>query len=117
MFDCIMPGAIVAISDVATHSGFCALQARVRPGISYVLKSGYLPFAYNQSFCRKFCLFSVNLKKTAKISWKLAKLSKSLNWKETNKPALSLTSAKILQEVLPRFIDHGKIATKRQQQD
>jgi hypothetical protein len=41
-----MPGAIVAISDVATHSGFCALQARVHPGFSYVLKSDYLPFAY-----------------------------------------------------------------------
>jgi hypothetical protein len=52
-----MPGAIVAISDVATHSGFCALQARVRPGISYVLESGYLPFVYNQSFCGKYvCL-------------------------------------------------------------
>jgi hypothetical protein len=49
--------------------------------------------------------------------WEFAKLSKPLNWKETNKPELSLTSAKILQEVLPLFIDHGKIATKRHQQD
>ncbi len=81
------------------------------------MKSGYPPFAYKQSFCGKFCLFSVNSEKTAKISWKLAKLSKPLNWKETNKPELSLTSAKILQEVVLRFIGHGKIATKRQQQD
>ncbi len=105
-----VPGAIAAIS-AATHGGVCWSSRQSPPCVFLCGKSGYLSFVYNQksqsSWDQPCILHIPGIIRTEK-----AALTFSISMSTTTIPPVWRTWKNFW-----KTLDHGKIATKREQQD